>query len=176
MPKAQPSQTLTKTMAQALNKTGAKSQAPTLVLDDFLPYRLAIAASTISEGLAEVYAKPFGVTIAEWRIIANLQHFGPLNAGCVAASSNLDKAKVTRALQRLQARRLIHRVTTKVDRRQIQVSLTPAGEQMFASIAARAQTWEAALVSVLTPAERTGLNTTLAKLTTRARDLHAKLD
>ena len=43
-----------------------------LVLEDFLPYRLAILSNTVSGTIAETYAQRFGLTIPEWRVIAVL--------------------------------------------------------------------------------------------------------
>ena len=74
-----------------------------LVLEDFLPYRLAVLAHKTSRELSGVYGERFGLSIPEWRILANLGRFGPLYAGELAERSSMDKPKVTRALQRLQA-------------------------------------------------------------------------
>jgi len=66
-----------------------------LVLEDFLPYRLAVLAHTMSRELSGVYGARFGLSIPEWRILANLGRFGPLYAGELAERSSMDKPKVT---------------------------------------------------------------------------------
>ncbi len=144
-----------------------------LELEMFLPYRLAIAATAVSQALADVYSERFGISVAEWRIIANLGRFGPLNAGELAERSTLDKPRVTRALQRLKIRRLVSRTIAKADRRQIRIALTGEGNAVFGAVAALARTWEADLLATLSASERKALDSALSKLTLRARDLRA---
>jgi DNA-binding MarR family transcriptional regulator len=144
--------------------------APALfTLDTFLPYRLAATAEAVSRGLSAVYDARFGLNIAEWRILANLGRFKALTAGALAEHSTLDKPKVTRALQRLQSRRLILRKTSREDRREATITLTAQGELVYAEIAALARDWEAGLLSVLSSTERAALLQCLRKVEARAR-------
>lgn len=142
-----------------------------LVLEDFLPYRLAVTAGAVSRSLSDVYAERFALSVAEWRIVANLGRFGAMTAGTLAERSTLDKPKVTRALARLQARRLVSRKTGREDRREVSVALTAAGLRLFAEISALARAWEGELLAMLSPAERAALAATLDKLAARARAL-----
>ena len=100
-----------------------------LVLEAFLPYRLAVLAHKVSRALSGVYGEEFGLSIPEWRVLANLGRFGPLYAGELAERSSLDKPKVSRALQRLEAASLVQRAVDPNDRRQVRLQLTPAGAQ-----------------------------------------------
>ena len=46
-------------------------------LDDFLPYRLAVAAQQVSRRFARLYAAEAGLTIPEWRVlVAKSDHAG----------------------------------------------------------------------------------------------------
>src|SRR5258705_6071920 len=91
----------------------------TLVLEDFLPYRLAVLAHTASRELSGVYGERFGLSIPEWRILANLGRFGALYAGELAERSSMDKPKVTRALQRLKSGGLLPRAIDADDRQPV---------------------------------------------------------
>ena len=51
----------------------------TFHLDEFLPYRLSVAASQISRRFAARYAKEAGLTIPEWRVLAHLDHSGAVS-------------------------------------------------------------------------------------------------
>ena len=97
------------------------------MLEDFLPYRLAVLAHTTSRELSGVYGERFGLSIPEWRVLANLGRFGPLYAGELAERSSMDKPKVTRALQRLEAGGLVQRAIDAEDRRQVRLALTRRG-------------------------------------------------
>ncbi|MBX9589326.1 MAG: MarR family transcriptional regulator [Hyphomonadaceae bacterium] len=150
------------------------SQAePALMLEAFAPYRLAVAAHTISRALSEVYTREFGLSIPEWRVLANLGRFGPLNAGELAERSSMDKPKVTRALQRLEARGLTQRAVVSADRRQVRLALTRRGRLVFRQIAALALDWEAGLLGALSEAERKALDRILTKLMRQAETMRA---
>ena len=145
------------------------SQAePELALETFMPYRLVVAAHAVSRALSGVYTREFGLSIPEWRVLANLGRSGPLNAGELAERSSMDKPKVTRALQRLEARGLTQRSIVSADRRQVRLTLTRRGRLMFRQIAALALEWEAELLECLDAGERKTLDRILTKVTRRA--------
>ena len=50
-----------------------------LILEDFLPYRLAILSHTVSSLIARVYDRRCGLTIPEWRSIAIVGRFPGLS-------------------------------------------------------------------------------------------------
>ena len=156
-----------------LDAPQARSE-PALLLEEFLPYRLAVLAHTVSRALAEVYTQEFGLSIPEWRILANLGRFGPLNAGELADRSSMDKPKVTRALQRLEARGLTRRRTEPSDRRQVRLALTRRGQAMFQQIAKLALAWQARLTASLAEGERAELDRILTKLARRSEELRGE--
>ena len=61
---------------QALQKTEFERE---LLLERFLPYRLAILSHSVSNSIATVYANRFGLTIPEWRVIVILGRFPGLS-------------------------------------------------------------------------------------------------
>ena len=151
------------------------SQAePGLILEAFVPYRLAVVAHTVSRALSGIYTREFGLSIPEWRVLANLGRFGPLNAGELAERSSMDKPKITRALQRLEARGLTQRSVVASDRRQVRLTLTRRGRLMFRQIAGLALEREKELLQALEPSERKALDRILAKLTRRAEEMRAR--
>ena len=145
-----------------------------LELENFLPYRLAVLSADVSRALLQTYAREFGISVPEWRIIANLGRFGPLNAGDLAERSSLDKPKVTRALQKLEARHLVQRAVEAHDRRQVRLSLTRRGRAMLAEIAKQAVAWERQLLAALDAPDRAALDRILASLAARAGELQAR--
>ena len=135
-----------------------------LALERFLPYRLVVLAHSVSRALSTVYQDRFGLSIAEWRIIANLGRFGTLSAGDLAECSNLDKPKVTRALQSLLDRALIVRAIEAGDRRQSSISLTRQGRTVFRDVSRLALAWERDLLSALSATDRRALDSVITKL------------
>jgi len=149
----------------------ARAEAPELLLEAFLPYRLAVLAHSVSRALSAVYAEAFGLSIPEWRILANLGRFGPLYAGELAERSSMDKPKVTRALQRLESAGLAQRAVDAGDRRQVRLTLTRRGRSVFRQIAALALDWEGKFLEPLSTGERKSLERILDKLERRADDM-----
>jgi DNA-binding MarR family transcriptional regulator len=152
----------------------AEAEARPLELEKFLPYRLAVLSAEVSRGLSQIYARQFQLSVPEWRIIANLGRFGPLNAGDLAERSSLDKPKVTRALQKLEARNLVQRAVEAHDRRQVRLTLTRRGRGLLGEIAKLALDWERQLVASLTREDRAALDRVIATLVERARSQSVK--
>lgn len=119
---------------------------PPLLLEGFLPYRLVVLAQAASQGLSELYSQRFGVTIAEWRVLATLGQHGSLTAKDIGAHSCMHKTKVSRALAAMKQRGLIRREANPRDRREAFVTLTPAGHRLYDEIVPLARDYAAALV------------------------------
>lgn len=148
-----------------------KSTAVDLSLESFVPYRLVVLARDVSRALASVYSKRFGLSIAEWRILAALAHFGSMPAGLVAERSSLDKPKVTRAVQRLAARKLVTRRTIAADRRAVEIALTPKGREIFEAAASLAIAWERDMLAALDAGDQSALGRILDLLDARVKSL-----
>ena len=143
-------------------------------LERFLPYRLAVLASSVSRALGDVYGSRFNLTIPEWRVIANLGHAGALYAGELSELSNMDKPKVTRAIQSLEAAGHLLRIVDTDDRRQARLSLTKKGKRLFSNIAELAVEWEVELLRPLDANERKMLTQVLDKLSVQSLNMQAK--
>jgi DNA-binding MarR family transcriptional regulator len=154
------------------NDTHAASQsAPGPVAFDlaqFLPYRMNVLAGRISRQLAAVYGAQFGLTIPEWRILAHLSQLPPgsgdVSVREVQARVDMDKAKVTRAAQRLEAAGLISKRANPDDRRLVRLALTDVGHQRMAVLVPWVQDYETRLLDVLNADERRTFLAALDKL------------
>ena len=73
-------------------------------LEDFLPYRLSVAANRVSRLCARRYTKAFGLSIPEWRVLAVVGRFDTLSPSAVGEWTAMDKVKVSRAAASLVAR------------------------------------------------------------------------
>jgi len=101
-----------------------------LILEDFLPYRLAILSHTVSSLIARVYDKRFGLTIPEWRVIAIVGRFPGLSAVEVAERTMLDKVAVSRAVTKLIKAGRIDREFADADRRRSILTLSEDGRKV----------------------------------------------
>ncbi|MFW3616996.1 MarR family winged helix-turn-helix transcriptional regulator [Billgrantia antri] len=135
-----------------------------LDLNQFLPYRLNSLADRISQALAELYEERYQLNIAQWRVLAWLSHCDELTAKKVCSYTNMDKARVSRAIQALEERGLIRRTPAPEDQRQQDLHLTAAGQALLAKLIPEAQAWEAELVATLTAGEYRDLLNVMRKL------------
>jgi len=135
-----------------------------LDLNQFLPYRLNRLADQISQSLAELYAERYQLNVAQWRVLAWLSHCDDLTAKKVCAYTNMDKARVSRAIQALEERGLISRTPSPKDQRQHDLHLTVAGQALLAELVPEAQAWEAELVATLSAGEYRDLLNVMRKL------------
>jgi len=144
--------------SQSASRDAAVTAPDLLDLETFLPYRLSVLSNRISDAIARLYAKRFGLSVPEWRLIAVLGRFGPLSANDVAGRTYMDKVRVSRAVQRLLRRGLIERATDTADRRRSILRLSPEGIEIRAEIAPLALDLERRLLHVLSPADRAELD------------------
>ena len=147
------------------------SPPPELQLEQFLPYRLAHLAERISQSLAQIYAREFELSIAEWRILAWLHQSSSLTASQICELTDMDKARVSRAVKSLGERELLARQRTHRDQRSMRLSLTEAGQALMAEAIPLALAWEGELVDALSGAEYRDLFRLLNKLDARLDQL-----
>jgi DNA-binding MarR family transcriptional regulator len=141
-----------------------------ILLEDFLPYRLAVLANTVSKGIARLYADRFGISIAEWRMLAILGAFGPATASDIQGRSAMDKVQVSRAIARLEEAGLVTREIDPADRRRATIEMTAEGERIYGEIVPLARAREAALLEGFSADERERLDRLLTKLQAQAEE------
>lgn len=112
-----------------------KSPAPPdFDLTRFLPYRFAVAAQRLSEGLARRYRTEFGISVPEWRVLVHLAHSGNVSVKDIEARVSMEKSKVSRAASRLEAAGYIAKDVNASDRRLVRLSLTADGRKLMARL------------------------------------------
>lgn len=139
-----------------------------LVLDDFLPYRLSIASNAVSQVIARSYEAATGLRMTEWRLVAVLAEDGELTQQGLVLRTKMDKVTVSRAATGLARRELVRRVPDPADARSLLISLTPKGKALHAELAPSALALEAALLQEFTEEEVEQLPSLLRRLEARA--------
>ncbi|MGI9236754.1 MAG: MarR family winged helix-turn-helix transcriptional regulator [Woeseiaceae bacterium] len=140
-----------------------------LILEEFLPYRLAILSHTVSTTIAQVYEKRFSLSIPEWRVIAILGRFPGLSAVEVAERTFLDKVAVSRAVTKLLKNRRIDRQFADADRRRSILNLSEEGRRVHDEVAPLALQFERDLLDGLSEDEKAKLDVVMERLMARAR-------
>ena len=143
-------------------------------LQKFFPYRLAILAENVSLAVAEIYAVRFNLTRWEWRVLAALGGSSGIAARDIGRITTLDKMQVSRAMRALEARGIVTRSEAPGDKRQRMVRLTAEGRALYREIVPLARDREAAILAVLTPAERRALDDMIARILQAAAALRGE--
>ncbi len=160
---------------KASRRAASDDNGPHLDLEAFLPYRLNVLASAVSESLSSVYAERFGIAIPEWRVLAALGQTPEMTARDIGLSTRMHKTKVSRAMTSLEGRGLITR-RAGADRREAYAALTDEGRATYRDLVPLAQSFARDLEAVLSPEERVSLDRALARLFARALHLAEALD
>jgi DNA-binding MarR family transcriptional regulator len=140
------------------------AEAAVFRLEDFLPYRLSVAANRVSRAFARRYAEEFGLTIPEWRVLAVVGDGPPVSAAEIVLRTAMDKAKVSRAVAGLLDRDLLRRAVNPLDQRRHMLAHSRKGRQIYETIVPRAQALEAEVTQELSDAERRLLASLLQRL------------
>lgn len=142
-----------------------------LILEKFMPYRLARLSSTVSTTIARAYDKEFGLSIPEWRVIAILGRFPGLSAVEVAEQTFLDKVAVSRAVTKLIKNGRIDRQFADADRRRSILNLSEKGREVHDGVAKLALKFEDDLLTGLEDTDVNQFNAVMDKLLDKANNL-----
>ena len=142
-------------------------------LKTFLPYRLNVLASQVSEALARIYEARHGISIPEWRVLATLGQTGESTATAISDHARMHKTKVSRAVGDLVGRGFVGRRANAADKREAILTLTARGQAVYDDLVPHARTFSDALEAALTAADREALDGILTRLTARSQSLAA---
>ena len=139
-----------------------------LILEEFLPYRLAVLSHTVSTTIAQVYEERFSLSIPEWRVIAILGRYPGLSAVEVAERTVMDKVAVSRAVSKLLKNGRIDRQFADADRRRSILNLSQEGRRVHNEIAPLALQFERELLEGLSADDLAKLDFIMEHLLQRA--------
>ena len=137
---------------------------PSLQLDGFLPYRAARLASLLSRGLAAEYESRYRISVPEWRVLVHLTQESEISVRDIKERVDMDRARVTRAVQRLDARGLVSKLVNERDRRLVRLALTPSGRKLAAELSQLAMEFERRVTAALPPGMARELLTTFERI------------
>ncbi|MDE2604860.1 MAG: MarR family transcriptional regulator [Burkholderiales bacterium] len=137
-------------------------------LDDLLLYKLSRLLSVGGSMVIRLCEGRFGITRREWRVIARLAREPELLSSELADSIQLDRARTSRAVTSLVAKKLVRRQVGRADRRQARVALTDQGRALHAQLFPLVCEINRGLLSPLGADEAGRLDAMLAALQDRA--------
>ncbi len=153
------------------NAGDVSASSNALLLEEYLPHELAVTAAGISRLFARRYQAAFGLSVAEWCVMAVVGRSGSISPGAVVARTGMDKMKVSRASASLVAANLLEHGPTPDDGRMHVLRLTRKGRMVHDGSMSFALTLEAQLAAGLSEQEWTTLRRCLQRVQDRVQTL-----
>ena len=144
-----------------------------LALGDLLLYQLSVVTRTSGLPMVRLFEGEFGMTRRHWHVLALVVEHGGLSASQLADLCWLDRPQVSRAVAGLRGQGLVQPGPGPARGRLLLATL--AGQTRYRQALARVAQFNADLVAVLDPAERTLLQTMLQRLQARVKTLAAEV-
>jgi DNA-binding MarR family transcriptional regulator len=134
-----------------------------LVFEDFLPCRIKAISEKSIRQLSATH-ESLDISAKEFDIMVALVDRADVSSRDIHKLTGMDKATITRALDRLSRRRLISRSKSKADSRLIEIFLTARGRKVFAEIERKSLEWERRFLKGVSARDRAKLYRILAVL------------
>jgi DNA-binding MarR family transcriptional regulator len=152
----------------------AQAEAAPLKLEEFLPHRLNVLSSLVSQALTRVYGERYGIAIPEWRVLVTLGQYGVMTGKAVGTHTHMHKTKVSRAVALLEQRKFVTRRANRADLRESFLSLTPSGRAVYEELAPSALEFMNRLAEVVPTADRAAFDRAIKLLTQQSAKLVAE--
>lgn len=140
-------------------------------LEDFIPYRLAVLAKSVSTAFSKTYAERFGISIPQWRVMAAVGRDPNCTASSIVEHAAMDKVQVSRAVSGLIQMGHLKSKLDKNDRRNAVLSFTTQGQKIYNQIVPTGREFESKLMSVMDEDELQNIDHLLKKLALQAKKL-----
>lgn len=147
----------------------AEENGTELDLNAFFPYQLRRTYAAVSEMLRAVYHEKFDLSSAEWRVLAILVRDRKITNREIVAAATIDKVTVSRAVGKLEDKKLVERHPNPQDGRSELLSPSAKGLDLYKAMSPDLTALEERILGVLNAPERKSLMTALSKLEESAK-------
>jgi DNA-binding MarR family transcriptional regulator len=141
-----------------------RATEPGPVTEVFLTYKIGRLRKIFDRQYAPQLAEKFGLTLADWRVLSLLYTSSPATASRLRQRLFVDRAEISRALQRLDDRGLIRRVPDENDRRSVGLMITAKGKALHDKVLPLREAVQVQVASCLSQTELKNLHSALDKL------------
>jgi DNA-binding MarR family transcriptional regulator len=139
--------------------------------EDYLPLRLILVAKLLDLNVARLLAARSKLTVAEWRVVAQLAVLRHASVREMARQACIDPAEVSRSVASLERRGYVARHANPRDRRSPRFTLTSSGARHFATIRPHWRKFQRTLVAKLGKRNRLVTEHALAAIARASLDL-----
>jgi DNA-binding MarR family transcriptional regulator len=141
------------------------------MLEDFIPYRLAVLAKSVSTAFSKTYTDRFGISIPQWRVMAAIGRKPNCTASGIVGYAAMDKVQVSRAVSALEKIGYLKRQLDVKDKRNSILHFTNRGRKIYHKIVPAGRAFERKLMSVMSAEDIYTLNRLITKLAAQANQL-----
>lgn len=151
-------------------EAGAAAELPRiwdLFSEDALVPRLLLLAKMIERQTTRQLQRHFGMSLAQWRVLAFVAISGPSTGAFIAESAEVDQAEISRAVKALIEQGLVTREFEQGSRKRLAIAATPAGMEQFARIRKMRQEVFGRITEMLSPRQAAQFGNSLRCLAAR---------
>jgi DNA-binding MarR family transcriptional regulator len=116
---------------------------------DFLPYRITLLSKLLDRCTTRMLQSDSGLSVAEWRVLAQLVIASPASVRQLAEQNWVDRAEVSRAAASLEKRGLVERRENVKDRRSPLLFCTDDGRELARKVMPSRLAFHKALTDLL---------------------------
>ena len=127
-------------------------------------YQLAMLASLSDRKGQAAFSAQFGLSLGEWRALANIAIQEPVSLADLSRDMMLDKGQLSRTVQRLVQRGWVSSHAMPGNRGALTLTVTAEGRERYAALMKFTEERNAKSMSVLTPDERRAFMHCIGKL------------
>jgi MarR family transcriptional regulator, temperature-dependent positive regulator of motility len=128
-------------------------------------FRISLWSGLYTTSVFAEIERSTGLLRDEHNVLSCLAYYGPLTAKSIGQALGRPKNSISRAVERLLARKFVRSEPVEWDRRHLRLTIEPAGQQVIARTTAKARARQDEMLRALTTTERVALDHLLGKLT-----------
>lgn len=132
-----------------------------LFADDAVPQRLLVLAKMMERVTSRQLQAEFGLSVAQWRVLAFICISGPATASFIGDAAEVDQAEISRAVKALVKDEMVTREFEGGNRKALVIAPTAAGLERFQVIRERRQAYFMRVTRKLGAAQKIQLNRSL---------------
>ena len=140
-------------------------------LEEFVPYRLAVLAESVSTAFSKTYTEQFGITVPQWRVMAAIGRDPQCRASSIVEHAAMDKVQVSRAVSGLLEMGHLESYLDEKDRRSAVLKFSHKGQSVYDQIVPAGLDFESKLMSIMDTEDLAQLDRLFTKLASQVRNL-----
>jgi len=137
---------------------------------DYLPYRVTLLAKLLDRWNTRLLQAQSGLSVAEWRVLAQLSNVSPASVRQLAEQAWVDRAEVSRAAASLERRGIVERKDNPKDRRSPLLFCTERGRALARKVSPVRLAFHKSLTDLLNPEQIQALESAMLILAKRCID------